>query len=158
MINGKLTSNIFHSFFKPKKRVSVDFMKKHKIPKEVLNYTYESEKKLFEDFLFFVDNSIIISHNAIYDRDNINNELNYYNLPMIEKYQFRCSMRIFKERFKYLSNKFYQLKECCEYLKIKYDIKQLHIAEYDSLLVGKVIEKIYEDVYKIFNKNKNIEE
>ena len=54
MINGKLTSNIFHSFFKPKKRVSVDFMKKHKIPKEVLNYTYESEKKLFEDFLFLL--------------------------------------------------------------------------------------------------------
>ena len=125
MINGKLTSNIFHSFFKPKKRVSVDFMKKHKIPKDVLTYTYEYEKKLFEDFLFFVGNSIIISHNAIYDMDKINNELKYYNLPLIDKYQFRCSMRIFKERFKNLSNKFYQLKECCEYLKIEYDKTQL---------------------------------
>ena len=154
MIDGKLTNNIFHSFFKPKKRVTADFMKKHQIPNEVLNYTYEYEKKIFEDFLYFVGNSLIISHNALYDMEKINNELKYYNLPLFDKYQFRCSMRIFKERFKYFSNKFCQLKQCCLFLEIEYDKAQLHLAEYDSLLLGKVLEIIYTGAYKIFKKEK----
>ena len=40
MINGKLTSQYYHSFFKPKKRLNPSIIKRHKIPKTVFKYSY----------------------------------------------------------------------------------------------------------------------
>ena len=38
MRNGKLTSQYYHSFFNPKKRLNPSIMKRHKIPKTVFKY------------------------------------------------------------------------------------------------------------------------
>ena len=157
MINGKLTNNYFHSFFRPKKFMTQLAIKKHKIPPYVFRYSYEQEKNIFENFLKFVNGSIIITHNAIFDMEKINYELTYYNLPLIDKNQYRCSMRIFYEKYKKYINKFSKLKECCKFLKIKYDNKMLHLAGYDSLILGKIMEKIYEEEYFMFIKNSNKE-
>ena len=73
-------------------------IKRHKIPKDVYKYTYEKEKRIFEGFLKFINNSIIITHNAVFDMQKINYELNFYDLPVINKNQFICSMRIFLEK------------------------------------------------------------
>ena len=158
MINGKLTSQYYHSFLNPKKRLNSSIIKKHKIPKTVFKYSYEKERKIFEEFLNFVDDSIIIAHNAIYDMEKINHELNYYNLPLIDKFQFRCSMRIFFDKFRNFSNKFSKLKECCNFLNIKYDEDNLHLAYYDAYYLGKIMEAIYSKEYNeiLINKNNNL--
>ena len=147
MINGKLTSKYYHSFFNPKKRINNSILRKHKIPTKVFKYTYEQEKKIFQEFLKFVNNSIIIAHNAVFDMEKINYELNFYNLPLIDKNQFRCSMRIFLDKYTYFSNKFSKLNECCNFFRIKYDENNLHLAYYDAFLAGKIMEKIYENEY-----------
>ena len=152
MVNGLLTENKFHSFLKPKYKISEDFIKLHKIPQKIFEYTSEEEKSILQNFLKFIDNSLIISHNASYDMEKINKELEYNDLPLIDKFRFRCSMRIFLERFSF-SKKFIGLKETCKYLNIKYNKKNAHTTVYQSLILGKIVEKIYENI----NNNKNLE-
>ena len=152
MIDGKLTGKKFHSFFKPKNHMSNYLIKMHKIPKKAFFYTREQEINLFLELLDFIKNSLIVTHNAEHDLNVINKGLTYYHLPPISKYKFRCSMRIFYELYNEIPTKFSKLKECCQYFKIKFNNKRLHLASYDAFLVGKVLEKIYEDQFKI-NKN-----
>ena len=73
-------------------------------------------------------------------------------------------MRIFLKYYPEYSVKFSQLKECCNYLKIKFRNRRLHLASYDAYLVGKVMEKIFRDQADkncqnkfILNKDKSIE-
>ena len=157
MIDGKLTSQYYHSFLNPKKKLNPSIIRKHKIPKNVFKYTYEQEKQIFEEFLNFINNSIIIAHNAIFDMEKINYELNFYDLPLIDKHQFRCSMRIFFDKYRHLSNKFSKLSECCDFLGIRYIEDNLHLAYYDALLLGKIMEKIYAKEYSIVFGEKNID-
>ena len=156
MINGKLTGKHYHSFFNPKKRIHFSILKKHKIPKSVFKNSYNKERQIFEGFLKFIDNSIIVAHNAVFDMEKINYELNYYNLPLIDKFQYRCSMRIFLDKYANLTNKFSKLKECCDFLEIKYEEENLHLAYYDAYLVGKILEKIYNDKYNNINISNNL--
>lgn len=72
IINGKITGNIFHSFFNPKNK-GYNFISKHKIPTEALQHTYKEDKNQFFNFLKFIEyDSIIICHNAVHDRKMIN--------------------------------------------------------------------------------------
>ena len=155
MINGLLTGEMFHSFFKPKYKMSDYLIRRHKIPKKAFNYTTQKEYSIFQDFLKFIKDSLIITHNASYDMEKINKELEFHNLPLIDKFRFRCSMRIFLKKYSFFSKKFSKLKECCEFLKIKYNNKYLHNALYDTLILGKVMEKIYEN--EIINETNLIE-
>ena len=152
MINGRLTGNLFHSFFNPrKKNISFKYVKAHKIPLEAFHYTYRKDRNSYLEFLKFVKNSTIITHNAIYDMKMINKSLKYYELPSIPSSRFKCSMRIFLEKFS-KSFKFSSLRECLESLKIQYKEKNLHLAKYDAYYLSKIIEKMYEEN----NENINI--
>ena len=152
MINGRLTGNLFHSFFNPrKKNISLTYAKAHKIPLEAFHYTYRKDRNSYLEFLKFVKNSTIITHNAIYDMKMINKSLKYYELPSIPSSRFKCSMRIFLEKYS-KSFKFSSLRECLESLKIQYKEKNLHLAKYDAYYLSKIIEKMYEEN----NENVNI--
>ena len=134
MINGLMTKNIFHSFFKPKSFMSDKNIKFHKIPKEAFYYSQDEERKIWIEFLEFINNSLIITHNARYDMEKINKELEFNNLPLINYKQFRCSMRIFLDKNPLFSQKFSKLKECCQKYKIGYNKRTLHTATYDTFL------------------------
>ena len=153
MINGKLTGNKFHSFFKPKnKMITIDFIKKHKIPEYVLSYTRNDDINKFLEFLNFVKDSKIITHNAIHDMEMINKSLKYYNLSLISKFQFKCSMRTLLDKYSDCFYKFNTLEKCLDHLKIKYEKKNFHLAKYDAYYLSKIIEFMYE------KNNKNIKE
>ena len=156
MINGLMTKKTFHSFFKPKSFMTEAKIKFHKIPKKAFYYNPEEERKIWIKFLNFINNSLIITHNAVYDMKKINKELEYNNLPLIYYKQFRCSMRIFLDKNPFFSKKFSKLKECCEKYKIRYNNRNLHTATYDSLLLGKIMEKIYEEELIKDKRNNNL--
>ena len=143
MINGKLTNEKFHSFFRPRSNISLKYAKAHKIPFEAFHYTYSTEKNILLEFLKFIKNSTIISHNAIHDMKMINKSLKYHKLSSIPKSHFKCSTRIFFERYS-KSFKFSSLSQCLKSLKIPYEEKNLHLAEYDAYYLSKVIAKMYE--------------
>ena len=146
MINGKRTRKKFHSFFRPRNEMTEESKEKHKIPEEVFNYNTKKEKALYKELLDFINDSLIIIHNALDGLKKINNELLYYKLPLINKYQFRCSQRIFFEKYpsysKFIASKIY---DCCDYFHIRFIKKNLHSAAYEASLLVKVIQKIYKD-------------
>lgn len=154
MFDGKLTQKIFHKFFKPKNKMSEKSKKTHKVPKEAYELTPEKEKEIMRQFLKFTQNKIIITHNATFDMASINKELEINGFNIIDKTKFRCSMRIFKEQYKQISDGL-KLQNLCDYFNIDYNKKQLHRADYDSLLLGQIMEKIYNDIN---NNNQNLEE
>ena len=59
------------------------------------------------------------------------------------------------QKYSSISKKFSKLKECCDFFKIKYNSNNLHTAIYDSYLLGKRIEKMYENEWTNDKKNKN---
>ena len=156
MINGKLTGNKFHSFFKPKNDMTYNFIKKHKIPKYVFSPTYTRNEDInkFLEFLNFVKDSKIITHNAIHDMKMINKSLKDYNLSLITKFQFKCSMRTFLDK----NSKFSTLEECLNHLKIKYEKNNLHLAKYDAYYLSKIIEKMFKEKEKDDFPDSEIEE
>ena len=146
MIKGKIQpKNKFHSFFKPKTFMRPYLIKIHRIPYKAFFYTENEEREFLKNFLSFVKDSLIITHNATFDMEMINKSLKYHNLPLISSSQFRCSMRIFWEKYNFITLKFCKLRECCDFLNIKYRKHRLHLASYDAFLVGKIMEKIYKD-------------
>lgn len=158
MINGRLTGNLFHSFFNPrKKNISLTYAKAHKIPLEAFHYTYRKDRNSYLEFLKFVKNSTIITHNAIYDMQMINKSLKYYQSPSIPSSHFKCSMRIFLEKYS-KSFKFSSLRECLESLKIQYKEKNLHLAKYDAYYLSKIIEKMFKEKEKDDFPDSEIEE
>ena len=86
MINGLLTGKKFHSYFNPKLIMSNYSIKIHKVPKIAFKYTSEDEKIFLQRFLKFQEKSIIIAHNATFDMEKINKELEYHDLPKINSF------------------------------------------------------------------------
>ena len=160
IINGKITGNIFHSFFNPKNK-GYNFISKHKIPTEALQHTYKEDKNQYFNFLKFIEyDSIIICHNAIHDRKMINRSLHYYGLPPIFNHRFRCSIRMFLNLYRKKLLKFSSLENCLKYLNIKYNKTKFHLAVFDAFYASKIIEKIYldEELYNTVHNLLNSEE
>jgi DNA polymerase III epsilon subunit-like protein len=121
---------------------------------------YESDKQSLINFCKFIGNSIIFAHNAPFDMNAINNELNFWGLNEIPLKRFRCSMRIFmdvigKIDIKY-DNRFTSLFNCCEYFNIKSEENNFHNALFDSFMTAKMITKIYETLDTNINLRKKI--
>ena len=57
---------------------------------------FPGSKEGLKSFLHFVENCLIFSHNAIFDMNNINQELKYWGLDEIPIEKFRCTMRFYK--------------------------------------------------------------
>ena len=150
MINGKITKKYFHSFFRPKDFMTSRKIKKNMIPIEAFNYDPQNETETLLRMRCFIENSIIIAHKAEHDLEIINKALEHYDIEKIKPIQFRCSMRLFLKYYPECSVEFSSLSECCNYLKIKFIKKGLHLASYDAYLAGKIMEKIYES-----SKNQN---
>jgi len=148
MINGKLTGNKYHRFFKPKNHMTDGAIKKHRIPKSVFFNTPFKDRHALIDFLDFVGDSQIIAHNAVHDMEKINNDLINWSLDPIPQEQFNCSMRIFYRMFPEASPFFSSLTDCCQNMGIHVKKRNLHLATYDSYLAGKIMEKIYKSGQK----------
>ncbi len=158
--NGKLTGVQFHIYIKPREFMSKEVIKIHKIKNDYYDNfcksIYESDKKNMENFLKFIGNSIIFAHNAPFDMNIINNELNYWKLQILNTKRFRCTMRIFynvvsKIDLKY-SLSFTSLGKCCEYFNIKSEENNFHNALFDAFITARMICQIYD----LLDKNKQL--
>ena len=166
IINGKLTGIQFHIYIKPREVMSKEVINIHKIKNDFYEKfcksIYESDKNNMENFLKFIGNSIIFAHNAPFDMNIINNELNYWKLQNLNIKRFRCTMRIFynvvsKIDFKY-SLSFTNLGKCCEYFNIKSEENNFHNALFDAFMTARMICQIYDllDKNKQLRNNKSI--
>ena len=149
--NGYLTGNQFHALIKPRKNIEIKAQELHKMNdtyyKENFEGFFVSDRKLLENFLKFIGNSHIFAHNAEFDIQFINHELNFWNLPQIPEEKFRCTMKIFKNLFQ--NKNFYKeiigfsLINCCQFFELNFEKNSFHSALYDSALTAKLINSIY---------------
>jgi hypothetical protein len=70
----------------------------------------------------------------------INNELQYRNLPIINKKRFRCTMKLFKQMVEpYSSKQNYSLEYCCNYFKLNSQRENFHSAIFDAFMTGRLV-------------------
>ena len=152
---GKITGRQFHCYFKPRHDVNKIAFSKHKINMQFYEQNYSNygpdEKTLLIKFLNFVQDSIIVAHNASFDMRVINKELEFRELNIIENQRFRCSMELYR---KYIihERKNSKLTDCAEYFKIHKNENLFHSAIYDAIMCAKILLNIFQ---YIFNQNIN---
>lgn len=142
--NGRITGNQFHLFINPRYRISQSAESKHKMSQSFYtsfySNVYPSEQHSLRMFIKFIHNSLIFAHNAIFDMNFINNELQYRNLPIINKKRFRCTMKLFKQMVEpYSSKQNYSLEYCCNYFKLNSQRENFHSAIFDAFMTGRLV-------------------
>lgn len=151
IIDGFLTGKTFHAYIKPRREISYSAQQVHKMNKyfykENFEGFYSSDKEIMHNFISFVGDSLIFAHNAEFDRNFINYELKFWNLPQIPEKRFRCSCHIFK--FLFNNDQFhskidgFSLAKCCKFFKINVNSEGLHSALYDTLCLAKLMCSIF---------------
>ena len=136
--DGKLTGRFFHTFIN-KRDYNYDYMYYF----AEYNYCLEINEKL-KKFLEFVGDSIIVAHNADFDIRHINNELKKYNLPIINKKSYICTMKILNKL------QYYTLKDCAKFYGIN-NIYDYHKGKVDASVLAFIVCKMAENNDKNYN-------
>ena len=132
--NQILTSNRFHCYLNPQRKVSEEALK-------VLGYTddFLSDKKKFEeiadDFLKFIGDKKLIIHNAKFDLYHLNNELKILGKKPRLKEQVIDTLDIAREKF---PGSQISLDALCRRFRIDNSKRKLHTALIDCELLSKV--------------------
>ena len=166
IINAKITGNQFHFYIKPRKKIDEEATKLHGLSSDFFtlyyNNIYPNEKKMLVNLLRFIGESFIMAHNADFDKNFINKELEFFDLPLIANERFICTMKLYKSIFTGVHYGRTRLSDCCEKLKIKYNKEKnnFHTAMFDAFMAAKMVCILLEDidhkkVYKIDNFNIN---
>lgn len=187
--NLRITGHQIKIYLPPRNRIEEKALSLHKIEesfyKDCVDDFYNEPIKQLKSLINFIGNSLIVSHNASFDYDFLNKELEYWGIENLRKPIWRCSLLFFKKyvkgRFismrlfqkknylelnilnmelkeKIISQKSFNLASCAENLGIKFKTNDLHNSEYDAMLTAKVfimIMKIIKD-YNNIKKKKNI--
>ncbi|ATX33532.1 DNA polymerase III subunit epsilon [Candidatus Carsonella ruddii] len=142
VINGFITGRIFHSYFYTKTRISEEAFNIHGI-----NNNFLKNKPLFceklDEFLGFVNNSIIIAHNAKFDINFLHYEINYSGGSMSRLYSicyFLDSLEIFRKLHPRKRNDLDSL--CKRYEIYIEEIRKNHSAILDAWLLSILIIKM----------------
>ena len=129
-----LTSNRFHCYLNPQRKVSEEAFKVHGYSDEFL-----SNKKKFseivDDFIKFIGDKKLIIHNAQFDLSHLNNELKIIGKKPISKDQVIDTLDIAREKF---PGSQISLDALCKRFRIDNSKRKLHTALIDCELLSKV--------------------
>ncbi|RZP27800.1 MAG: DNA polymerase III subunit epsilon [Alphaproteobacteria bacterium] len=160
LIDNVLTQNYFHEYINPEMNISLSAQKVHGISNEFL-----IEKPTFNEiakkFLDFIKDDIIIIHNAEFDTNFINKELQNCGFSNI-KNSVIDTIKIAKKEF---PGQTVNLDSLCRKLNVKNTRQNFHGALLDATLLSKVYlnlttgkqEKFNLTDSKVVNFNSNIE-
>ena len=128
------TSNTFHCYLNPQRKVSEEAKKVHGYTDEFL-----SDKKFFKDiandFLDFIKDKKIIIHNAEFDLSHINNELKLIGKPPISNDNVIDTLEIARDKYPGSQS---SLDALCKRFRIDNSRRKLHTALIDCELLSKV--------------------
>ena len=129
-----LTSNKYHCYLNPERKVSEEALKIHGYTDEFL-----SDKKKFhqiaDDFLEFIKNKKLIIHNAEFDLAHLNNELQLIGKNKIQKENIIDSWDIARYKF---PGSAINLDALCKRYRIDNSKREKHNALIDCELLAKV--------------------
>tara|TARA_B100000989_G_C19410352_1_gene414069 strand:- start:233 stop:892 length:660 start_codon:yes stop_codon:yes gene_type:complete len=128
------TSNTFHCYLNPQRKVSEDAIKVHGYTDEFL-----SDKSLFRDvadkFLNFIKNKKLVIHNAEFDISHLNNELKLIGKPSINMEDVIDTLDIAREKY---PGSQISLDALCKRFRIDNSRRKFHTALIDCELLSKV--------------------
>ena len=158
LIDNVLTQNYFHEYINPEMNISLSAQKIHGISNEFLigRPTFD---KIAKKFLDFVKNDTIIIHNAEFDTNFINKELQNCGFNNI-KNSIVDTIKIAKKEF---PGQTVNLDSLCKKLNVNNTRQNFHGALLDATLLSKVYLKLttgkQENLnlidYRVVNLNKN---
>ena len=132
-----LTENYFHQYINPKREISLSAQKVHGITNQFL-----TDKPTFSDialdFLDFIKNDIIIIHNAEFDMNFINKELDDCGFDKINN-SIIDTIKIAKKEF---PGQTVNLDSLCRKLSVTNTRQNYHGALLDATLLSKVYLKL----------------
>ena len=158
LIDNVLTQNYFHEYINPETNISISAQKVHGISNEFLTGK-PTFNKIAKNFLDFIKDDMIIIHNAEFDTNFINKELQNCGFNNIKNFVID-TINIAKKEF---PGQTVNLDSLCKKLDIKNTRQNFHGALLDATLLSKVYLKLttekQEDLNLIDNKlidlNKN---
>ena len=129
-----LTSNKYHCYLNPERKVSEEALKIHGYTDEFL-----SDKKKFhqiaDEFLEFIKNKKLIIHNAEFDLAHLNNELQLIGKNKIQKENIIDTLDIARNKF---PGSAINLDALCKRYRIDNSKREKHNALIDCELLAKV--------------------
>ena len=157
LIDNVLTQNYFHEYINPEMDISLSAQKVHGISNEFL-IGKPTFNNIVKKFLEFIKDDIIIIHNAEFDTNFINKELQNCGFSNI-KNSVIDTIKIAKKEF---PGQTVNLDSLCKKLDVKNTRQNFHGALLDATLLSKVYLKLttgkQENFNLINNKQKNINE
>ena len=159
IINLRLTGIQFHGYVNPKNIKHNGFLyyiEDYNIENKYNNNAFQ----VMSDFIRFVGDSIIISHNAAFDMRFINNQLKILGMKIIPLNRVICTLIIARKvRFfgGYEENEYLNLENLCK----KYDVfiknNDFHHGIVDATALARVVIKMWKDekILRIVNSEMN---
>tara|TARA_Y100000741_G_scaffold196448_1_gene149335 strand:- start:313 stop:984 length:672 start_codon:yes stop_codon:yes gene_type:complete len=128
------TSNKFHCYLNPERRVSEKALEVHGYTDQFL----ADKKKFFEiadEFLLFIKDKKLIIHNAEFDIGHLNNELQIANKKKIDKRNVLDTLELARDKF---PGSQISLDALCKRYRIDNSKREKHTALIDCELLTKV--------------------
>ena len=141
-----LTQNYFHEYINPEKDINLSAQKVHGISNEFLT-DKPTFSKIAEKFLDFIKDDIIIIHNAEFDINFINKELQNCGFKKL-KNSVIDTIEIAKKEF---PGQTVNLDSLCRKLDVKNTRQNFHGALLDATLLSKVYLKLTTGKQENFN-------
>tara|TARA_B100000886_G_scaffold327500_1_gene275009 strand:+ start:2880 stop:3545 length:666 start_codon:yes stop_codon:yes gene_type:complete len=132
--NHILTSNKFHFYLNPERKVSEQALKVHGYNDEFLS----DKKKFFEiadKFLEFIENKKLIIHNAEFDLSHINNELKIAGKKTLSNENVIDTLELARDKY---PGSQISLDALCKRFRIDNSRREMHTALIDCELLSKV--------------------
>ncbi len=148
------TTNIFHYYLNPQRKVSKDALEVHGYTDEFLS----NKKKFYEivnEFLEFIKDKKLIIHNADFDLAHLNNELQLIGKKKIEKINVIDTLDIARDKFPGSS---ISLDALCKRYRIDNSKREKHNALVDCELLTKVYINLIDQKEPTLNFQKKTEE
>jgi DNA polymerase-3 subunit epsilon len=134
LINHVPTGNVYQTYINPEREMPEDASAITGITDELL-----ADKPLFheiaDDFLNFIDNSVLVIHNAKFDIDFLNSELSRINKPLLNLEDAIDTLQITRRKFPGMPG---NLDYLCKRFGIDTSIRVTHGALVDCKLLAEV--------------------
>ena len=150
LIDNVLTQNYFHEYINPEMNISLSAQKVHGISNEFL-IGKPSFNKIAKKFLDFIKDDTIIIHNAEFDKNFINKELQNCGFNNI-KNSVIDTIKIAKKEF---PGQTVNLDSLCKKLDVNNTRQNFHGALLDATLLSKVYLKLTTGKQENFNLTNN---
>jgi DNA polymerase-3 subunit epsilon len=135
LLNHIPTGRTFHAYVNPKRAISREAVQVHGLTDEFLR-----DKPCFEDivadFADFIGDSVLIAHNAMFDRGFINMELGLCGRPALGEYRFLDTLLIARRRHPNGPN---SLDALCA----RYGIDNSARTKHGALLDAEILAEVY---------------